>query len=78
MEEQGLEVGAFTKSIFHHGHNICLASGDYEGARSYLNKELVAVRDSEGVSSLKAIEIEQALEDLCTATSDEVFYHLIL
>lgn len=64
MKEQGLAGGAFTKSIFHHGYDICLAAGDYYGARSYLNSELVAVRDSEGVHSSKAIEIEQVLKDI--------------
>lgn len=64
MKEQGLAGGAFTKSIFHHGYDICLAAGDYDGARSYLNSELTAVRDSEGVYSSKAIEIEQVLKDL--------------
>ncbi len=63
MKEQGLVGGAFTKSIFHHGYDICLAAGDYHGAKSYLNSELIAVRGSEGVQSSKAIEIEQALKD---------------
>lgn len=63
MKKQGLAGGAFTKSIFHHGYDICLAAGDYDGARSYLNSELIAVRDSEGVHSSKAIEIEQVLKD---------------
>eukprot|EP00985_Skeletonema_marinoi_P016920 scaffold9202_cov103-Skeletonema_marinoi.AAC.2 len=62
MKEQGLGGGAFTKTIFHHGYDICLAAGDYDGARSYLNSELTAVMDSEGVHSTKAIEIEEALK----------------
>lgn len=64
MKEQGLAGGAFTKSIFHHGYDICIAAGDYDGARFYLNSELIAVRDSEGVHSSKAIEIEQVLKDI--------------
>lgn len=64
MKEQGLAGGAFTKSIFHRAYDICLAAGDYDGARFYLNSELIAVRDSEGVHSSKAIEIEQVLRDI--------------
>eukprot|EP00986_Skeletonema_menzelii_P004299 scaffold1460_cov138-Skeletonema_menzelii.AAC.1 len=63
MKEQGIGGGAFTKSIFHHGYDISLAAGDYDGARSYLSSELTAVRDSEGIYSSKAIQIEQALKD---------------
>jgi hypothetical protein len=63
MKEQGLGGGAFTKSLFHHGYDVCLAAGDYDGARSYLKSELTAVMDSEGVHSTKAIEIEQALKN---------------
>ena len=70
MKEQGLGGGAFTKSIFHHGYQICLAAGDYDGAWSYLRRELTAVRDSEGIHSSKAIEIEQALKDLCESRSE--------
>lgn len=63
MKQQGLGGGAFTKSVLHHGYDICVADGDYIGAREYLNNELIAVRDSEGVDSSKAIEIEEALKD---------------
>mmetsp|Transcript_8122 Transcript_8122/g.17557 ORF Transcript_8122/g.17557 Transcript_8122/m.17557 type:complete len:360 (+) Transcript_8122:130-1209(+) len=61
MKEQGIGGGAFTKSIYHHGYDICLAAGDDRGAWSYLNSELTAVRNSEGIDSPKAIEIEQVL-----------------
>ena len=63
MKKQGIGGGAFTKSILHHGFDICLAAGDYDGAKSYLSSELTAVRDSEGIHSYKAIEIERALKD---------------
>ena len=61
MKEQGIGGGAFTKSIYHRGHDICIAAGDKTGARAYLANELIAVRDSEGIGSPKAIEIEHML-----------------
>ena len=61
MKDQGLGGGAFTKSLLHQGFEICHAAGDYDGAREYLNNELTAVRDSEGVNSSKAIEIKETL-----------------
>ncbi|KAL7536532.1 hypothetical protein ACHAXR_009276 [Thalassiosira sp. AJA248-18] len=64
MEEQGIGGGVFTKSIFHHGYDICHATGDNEGAIEYLLKELIAVRHSEGDSCARAIEIEHVLTRL--------------
>jgi hypothetical protein len=61
MNEQGIGGGAFTKSIYHRGYSICDAAGDDVGARSYLVSELRAVRDSEGVYSPNAMEIERVL-----------------
>ena len=61
MNEQGIGGGAFTKSIYHRGYAICDAAGDEAGARAYLASELRAVRDSEGVDSPNATEIEFVL-----------------
>ena len=61
MNEQGIGGGAFTKSIYHRGYAICDAAGDDAGARAYLSSELRAVRDSEGVDSPNATEIEFVL-----------------
>lgn len=58
MTAQGIGGGAFTKAIYHRGYAICTASGDDDMARSYLQSELTAVRDSEGVDSSNALEIE--------------------
>mmetsp|Transcript_18626 Transcript_18626/g.34290 ORF Transcript_18626/g.34290 Transcript_18626/m.34290 type:complete len:360 (-) Transcript_18626:127-1206(-) len=64
MEKQGIGGGVFTKSIYHHGYDICLAIGDDEGARGYLRKELIAVKHSEGADCSKVVEIEYALNHL--------------
>ena len=64
MKSQGLSGGAFTKTIYHHGHNLCHAAGDHAGAISYLNHELLAVQESEGIASCKAVEIELMLNQL--------------
>ena len=61
MREQGISSGAYTKSIYHNGYDICTAFGDDEQARSYLARELKAVRESEGVDSANAIQIERVL-----------------
>ena len=61
MKKQGIGGGVFTKSIYHSGYDICMASGDFEEAKSYLSCELKAVQDSEGVDSPRAVEIEQVL-----------------
>mmetsp|Transcript_21526 Transcript_21526/g.46802 ORF Transcript_21526/g.46802 Transcript_21526/m.46802 type:complete len:357 (-) Transcript_21526:94-1164(-) len=69
MKRQGIGAGVFTKSILHNGHDICLAAGDNERARSYLLSELGAVKDSEGFDSPKAIQIEQILNHFHKGTS---------
>ncbi|KAL7530447.1 hypothetical protein ACHAWF_003381 [Thalassiosira exigua] len=61
MNEQGIGGPVFTKSLYHRGHDICMAAGDSEGAISYLGRELKAVQDSEGIDSPKAIKIESVL-----------------
>ena len=61
MNEQGIGGGVYTKSIYHHGYDICMACGNVEGAKAYLVRELKAVRESEGVDSPRALEIEQVL-----------------
>lgn len=61
MTQQGIGGGAFTKSIYHRGYAICVAAGDIEMARSFLQSEYVAVRNSEGVDSPNALEIECVL-----------------
>jgi hypothetical protein len=61
MTQQGIGGGAFTKSIYHRGYAICVADGDVEMARSYLLSEYIAVRNSEGVDSPNALEIECVL-----------------
>ncbi len=63
MKRQGICGGAFTKSIYHRGYAVCDASGDETGALSYLTSELKAVRDSEGMGSPNALEIENMLNN---------------
>jgi hypothetical protein len=61
MTQQGIGGDAFTKSIYHRGYAICVAAGDVEMAQSYLQSEYIAVRNSEGVDSPNALEIECVL-----------------
>ena len=61
MTQQGIGGGAFTKSIYHRGYAICIAAGDIKSARTYLQSEYIAVRNSEGVDSPNALEIECVL-----------------
>ena len=66
MDVQGIGgLGVYTKSIYHHGYNTCMASRDMVGARAYLVQELKAVQDSEGVDSPRAVEIEHILTGTC-------------
>ncbi|KAL9184566.1 hypothetical protein ACHAXT_012536 [Thalassiosira profunda] len=67
MKEQGIDRGAYTKAIYHAGHMICSATGDVAGAKEYLQNELVAVRESEGDSSPKALEIESIFRRMLAA-----------
>lgn len=61
MTQQGIGGGAFTKSIYHRGYAICIAAGDIKLAQTYLQSEYIAVRNSEGVDSPNALEIECVL-----------------
>jgi len=58
LEEQGLGSGAFVKPILHYGYEMSMATNDINNAQMYLSKELLAVRQSEGVDSPRAIEID--------------------
>jgi hypothetical protein len=61
LEEQGLGSGAFVKPILHYGYQMSMATNDINKAQLYLSKELLAVRQSEGVDSPRAIEIDQEI-----------------
>lgn len=62
LEEQGLGSGVFIKPILHYGYNMSMAANDIEGAQAYLSKELLAVRQSEGHDSPRAIEIDEQMQ----------------
>lgn len=67
LGEQGIGVGAFTKPILHYGYQISLTGLHNETmARSYLERELVAVKSSEGAGSDRAIDIQSILDDMPT------------
>lgn len=69
LEEQGLGSGAFVKPILHYGYQMSMATNDTNNAQMYLSKELLAVRQSEGVDSPRAIEIDGARDLLGANTS---------
>jgi len=65
MGEQGIGTWPFVKPILHYGYQISL-TGLHDGvlARSYLARELQAVKSSEGVDCYKAVDIQNMLNDL--------------
>uniref|UniRef100_A0A7S4J8V8 SET domain-containing protein n=2 Tax=Odontella aurita TaxID=265563 RepID=A0A7S4J8V8_9STRA len=65
LEEQGIGSGAFVKPILHYGYMISVAGlRDGAMARSYLVRELVAVKKCEGEDSPSALKIQQELDDM--------------
>ena len=73
MGEQGIGGGVFSKRIYHTGYEICMSLDDAEGGRWYLSKELEAIRDSEGVGSSRAEDIERELNGMIdVANSDKL------
>jgi hypothetical protein len=65
LKEQGIGSGVFTKPLLHYGYQIALTKlQDNVMARLYLEHELVAVTNSEGHGSDRAVDIERALEEM--------------
>lgn len=65
LREQRIETAALVKPLFHHGYQIAMGQmGDKVLARSYLAKELIAVKHSEGIGSPKAMEIQDILDGI--------------
>jgi len=61
LEQQGIGYGVFTKPILRFGYEMSLATKDYMGAHKYLSEELLAVQQSEGVDSPRALQIENEI-----------------
>jgi len=65
LDEQGIGTWPVVKSILHYGYQISLTGlHDVVLARSYLARELLAVKSSEGVDCYKAVDIQNMLNDL--------------
>lgn len=62
---QQINNGSMLKPLFHHGYQIAMGClGDKIMAPDYLTKELVAVNQSEGIGSPKAMEIQDMLDSM--------------
>ena len=65
LNEQGIGSGVFTKPLLHYGYQIALTRLHNDVlARLYLERELIAVTNSEGHGSDRAVDIQRALEEM--------------
>lgn len=65
LKEQGIGGGVFTKPILHYGYQVASTNlRDEVLAKSYLERELVAAKNSEGAGSDRANDIQRILEGM--------------
>jgi hypothetical protein len=72
LKDQRIATGAMVKPLFHQGYQVAMGGlGDMSLAHAYISKELIAVNQSEGVGSPKAIEIQRILDGLLVDLKSE-------
>jgi SET domain len=59
LQQQGLDQGAFTKKILSYGYQL---SSDHSIAQKYLERQLTAVVESEGVGCPNSLRLEKLLD----------------
>ena len=61
LEEQGLDWRSHLASILHIGYQICLLENDEKMAHSFRQRELALVKNNEGNTSYRALDLERLL-----------------
>jgi hypothetical protein len=61
LQQQGFTGGIYTRSLFQHGYQIATSSCNPLLAMSYLERQLVAVTESNGIGCPEAIRIQQLI-----------------
>ena len=64
MQDQGKDSGQPFAFVLHYGYQACIMNKKYDAAYSYLERELSCIKNSQGETSYRALDLEALMKNM--------------